>query len=80
MENNKSKQLLYYYNNKEKIQPRQKIYFKKYYEDNKQYFRKRYEATRANNDILNNTTLKNETKEVKPSVIFTTEKIEVSLD
>jgi hypothetical protein len=76
----KSKQLLYYYNNKEKIQPRQKIYFKKYYEDNKQYFRKRYEATRDMNDVLNNTTLKNETKEVKPSVIFTTEKIEVSLD
>jgi hypothetical protein len=76
---NRSKQLEYYYNNKAKIQERTKPYFKKYYEDNKDYFKKIYQDKKASGEII----IKKEEdkkKEDKPSVIFTTEKIEISLD
>ena len=73
MNSPKSKQLEYYYKNKDKIQARQKIYFKKYYEDNKQYFKKYYQSNKDSESLIVE-------KEVKPSVIFTIDKIEVSLD
>lgn len=76
---NRSKQLEYYYKNKDKIQQRTKTYFKKYYEDNKDYFKKIYQDKKANGEIVIKKDVEKK-KEDKPSVIFTTDKIEISLD